>query len=68
MQLVDATVDDTSTREAIQALVEIKKSGVEHYMTIVNKNLVTYAQNLANYYNETDDALEISMTRCLMMC
>ena len=56
MQLVEATVDDASIREAIQTLVEIKKSGVEHDMTIVNKNLVTYAHNLANYYNETIDA------------
>lgn len=58
MQLVEATVDDASIREAIQALVEIKKSGVEHDMTIVNKNLVAYAHNLANYYNETIDAFK----------
>ena len=56
MQLVEATVDDASIREAIQTLVEIKKSGVEHDMTIVDKKLVEYANNLAAYYNETIDA------------
>ena len=56
MQLVDAIVDDVSIRKAIYSLIEIKKTGVEQDLAIVDKRLVEYAKNLADYYNDTIDS------------
>ena len=51
-ELVDAVVDDASIREAIRSLIEIKKSGTECSIAVVDRELIAYAQQLADYYNK----------------
>ena len=69
-ELVDVVVDDASIREAIRSLIEIKKSGTECSIAVVDQGLMTYARRLADDYNKivnefrplqerpTDDALD----------
>ena len=69
-ELVDAMVEDASIREAIRSLIEIKKSGTECSIAVVDQGLMTYARRLADDYNKivnefrplierpTDDALD----------
>lgn len=68
--LVDAMVEDASIREAIRSLIEIKKSGTECSIAVVDQGLMAYARRLADDYNKivnefrplqerpTDDALD----------
>ena len=69
-ELVDAMVEDASIREAIRSLIEIKKSGTECSIAVVDQGLMAYARRLADDYNKivnefrplqerpTDDALD----------
>ena len=69
-ELVDAMVEDASIREAIRSLIEIKKSGTECSIAVVDHDLMAYARRLADDYNKivnefrplierpTDDALD----------
>lgn len=54
-QLVDAVVDDINICNAINALIKIKKSSIEHDMTIIDSNLIEYTNELANHYNQIID-------------
>ena len=54
-QLVDAVVDDINICNAINALIKIKKSGIEHDMTIIDSKLIEYTNELANHYNQIID-------------
>lgn len=51
--LVDAVVDDEGIRTQICHLVEIKKSGNESAAERIDENLFSYAQSLAEHYNQT---------------
>lgn len=51
-ELVDAMVEDASIREAIRSLIEIKKSGTECSIAVVDQGLMTYARRLADDYNK----------------
>ena len=51
-ELVTATVGDVEMRIMIDKLVRLKKGGTERDMQAVPNELVDYARNLANYYNE----------------
>lgn len=69
-ELVNAMVEDASIREAIRSLIEIKKSGTECSIAVVDQGLMAYARRLADDYNKivnefrplqerpTDDALD----------
>ena len=51
-ELVDAVVEDASIREAIRSLIEIKKSGTECSIAVVDHDLMAYARRLADDYNK----------------
>ena len=51
-ELVDAMVEDASIREAIRSLIEIKKSGTECSIAVVDQGLMAYARRLADDYNK----------------
>lgn len=51
-ELVNATVEDKGTREKIDKLIEIKRSGQEHNLTVVDKDLMEYAKHWADYYDK----------------
>ncbi|MBO7541235.1 MAG: nucleotidyltransferase domain-containing protein [Bacteroidales bacterium] len=51
-KLVEATVEEASLRAKIDQLLQLKKSGEEHDVSVVDHDLMTYARNLADYYNE----------------
>lgn len=51
-QLVDATVEDEGMRARIEGLVRLKRSGEEHAVEVVDRELMAYAREMAEYYNE----------------
>ncbi|MBO4451332.1 MAG: nucleotidyltransferase domain-containing protein [Bacteroidaceae bacterium] len=51
-KLVAATVEDSEMEARISTLVQLKKDGKEHDLQVVDKDLMDYAHNLANYYTE----------------
>lgn len=50
-ELVEATVEDKGMRDKIERLVELKKSGAEHDLEVVDKDLMKYARDMGDYYN-----------------
>lgn len=51
-ELVAATVEELAIKEKIAELIRLKKDGEEHDMQVVDKTLMDYARNLADYFNE----------------
>ena len=62
-ELVSATVDEVDMRAMIDELVRLKKRGTEHDMQAVPNELVDYARNLANYYNERVETFRPEMEK-----
>ncbi len=62
-ELVKATVENTDYRQMIDDLLVIKKSGKECDILSVPTELVGYAQNLANYYNERVDSFRPELNK-----
>ncbi len=52
-ELVAATVDDSRIKLKIEELIKMKTSGKEYDMLVVDKNLMQYARQWADYFNET---------------
>ncbi len=50
--LLDITVEDQILKQKIIELIDIKKNGMEYDMHIVDDKLITYAKQLADYYND----------------
>lgn len=50
-ELVNATVEDDTLRAKIDRLIGLKKYGGEHDMEVVDKELMDYARNLADFYS-----------------
>lgn len=53
LELVDNLETNEKIKQQIYNLIEIKKSGKECDMIVVDKDLMDYAQHWANHYNET---------------
>jgi len=51
--LVDAMVEEAGMKARIKELVRLKMSGEEHDMKAVDNELMAYANNLADYYNNS---------------
>lgn len=54
-ELLEATVLESSIKEKVYSLIEIKKSGEECDVRVVDDELMKYACDLAGYYNEHID-------------
>ena len=62
--LENATVEDADMRARIEELVRLKKSGGEHDMNVVDKDLMEYARSLADYYNERVGTFRPEQNEC----
>ena len=62
-QLVGATVEDEALRAMIDELLRLKKNGAECDMLAVPNELVEYARNMANYYNERIETFRPQMEK-----
>ena len=54
-ELLEATVSESTIKEKIYSLIEIKKNGEECDMQVVDDELMKYAMDLAEYYNKHID-------------
>ena len=52
-ELLDATIADIIIKKKILSLIEIKKGGTESDMSVVDEDLLSYAHEWAEYYNQT---------------
>jgi predicted nucleotidyltransferase len=54
-ELFEATVVENGIKEKIHSIIELKKNGEECDMQVVDDDLMKYAMDLAEYYNEHID-------------
>lgn len=55
-ELVEATVEEKEIKAKIGELIRLKKDGKEHDLKVVDNELMEYARNWADYYNERVDS------------
>ena len=59
-ELVNATVEDTSIKEKIAHLLQLKKKSNEHNLEPVDEQLFAWAQEWAEFYNQKVEQLDFS--------